>query len=945
MPFQSQAQWKWAFANKKPFAREWADKTPVKLSQLPAYSKKAATRGDFSAGAGEVIGGGQCRDAQGHFINCDDLQKTDQEVNPTSSMAAWNDALERQRIIDQQRKKLRKAEILAELGLAPKKTGAGKISPEERKRQERESQKRNEGAAHTKVGPGGRLGAYLSALADPDNPAELPNLVAMQLQELGLVSPSRFGRFFITGEGRAYINAARSGDMGAAREAMLRARESAAQQADDAAAQAEQQQLDAENRAFQQQIEAIEGTPQERRLLLAQKRREDYEKQQAGETRKPKAQPKPQNNTYGTGKVIAGSPKSTVKSYEYEEEEMPYHVPSSILKNMVVGYDFAEHHGLDHEGREYARKAMRGEPFRLDDMRRLKSLHESINGFEGSRERPSIEWVARQLMGGAAGYNWIDSVVTSYEHEMSRYKSSGSASMKPSMAASVNAIRGLDLQYYFSRGGSAKYISLGRKIANREEMDIDDIRAIKKYLEAHEGDRTDDWGNPADPTPEYIDWMIHGGDEGLEWANGRLRSIESVSETTKGLGESMIPSQSASSDAIRGLDLQFYFKRGGNVETIALARKIANRKELDVDDVRTMHAYFNRHDGDRTEGWANPADPSVAYINWMLHGGDAGLEWSNGQIERLKLKREKPQAPATETVKAERKYLRANERAAAGAANYVFPEERKFEITDAASVTNAINSWPQYRGIRKYEEFRKRLTDLAMSKGFSSYLPKAWMREANKNMSALKSFRRAYAGLAQAEKLLQSEKARASGQSSAIAVLSNAPQAENTRIPKETSKELVTVKDSAVSVGETVADKVFAEHVKNHLPAWDEMSIDEQMAAMGNALVAASSVVANQAPSQAVGTYKQSPFNWEIMDGAEYDPEPAKTKELLKVVEYKGKGKNTPSNPRLWRQAISEAKKRYAVYPSAYANQFAAKWYKKNGGKWSSEKEAAGILL
>lgn len=51
--------------------------------------------------------------------------------------------------------------------------------------------------------------------------------------------------------------------------------------------------------------------------------------------------------------------------------------------------------------------------------------------------------------------------------------------------------------------------------------------------------------------------------------------------------------------------------------------------------------------------------------------------------------------------------------------------------------------------------------------------------------------------------------------------------------------------------------------------------------------------------------------------------------------------KNVPTNPSLWSRAKSEAKKRFDVYPSAYANGWAAKWYKKRGGGWKSEKNEA----
>ena len=49
--------------------------------------------------------------------------------------------------------------------------------------------------------------------------------------------------------------------------------------------------------------------------------------------------------------------------------------------------------------------------------------------------------------------------------------------------------------------------------------------------------------------------------------------------------------------------------------------------------------------------------------------------------------------------------------------------------------------------------------------------------------------------------------------------------------------------------------------------------------------------------------------------------------------------KNKPTNPALWSRAKAAAKAKFDVYPSAYANGWAAKWYKKRGGGWKSVKE------
>lgn len=51
--------------------------------------------------------------------------------------------------------------------------------------------------------------------------------------------------------------------------------------------------------------------------------------------------------------------------------------------------------------------------------------------------------------------------------------------------------------------------------------------------------------------------------------------------------------------------------------------------------------------------------------------------------------------------------------------------------------------------------------------------------------------------------------------------------------------------------------------------------------------------------------------------------------EMMELIE-----KNVPKNKKLWSKAKSLARQKFDVYPSAYANAWAAKWYKKKGGGW-----------
>jgi hypothetical protein len=47
---------------------------------------------------------------------------------------------------------------------------------------------------------------------------------------------------------------------------------------------------------------------------------------------------------------------------------------------------------------------------------------------------------------------------------------------------------------------------------------------------------------------------------------------------------------------------------------------------------------------------------------------------------------------------------------------------------------------------------------------------------------------------------------------------------------------------------------------------------------------------------------------------------------------------NIPTQPDKWSYAKSQAKKKFDVYPSAYANAWAAKKYKELGGGWRKKK-------
>jgi hypothetical protein len=84
-----------------------------------------------------------------------------------------------------------------------------------------------------------------------------------------------------------------------------------------------------------------------------------------------------------------------------------------------------------------------------------------------------------------------------------------------------------------------------------------------------------------------------------------------------------------------------------------------------------------------------------------------------------------------------------------------------------------------------------------------------------------------------------------------------------------------------------------------------------------------------------------------------HDPDPERKGAPINVSNF-GKGKisedmenldekNVPTSPEKWAQAKSQAKAKFDVYPSAYANGWASKKYKAMGGGWKSVSEESQV--
>lgn len=80
-----------------------------------------------------------------------------------------------------------------------------------------------------------------------------------------------------------------------------------------------------------------------------------------------------------------------------------------------------------------------------------------------------------------------------------------------------------------------------------------------------------------------------------------------------------------------------------------------------------------------------------------------------------------------------------------------------------------------------------------------------------------------------------------------------------------------------------------------------------------------------------IGLGKDHPMTKQLEDLKSYA---YKWKKLKPDLNEKKSKKPKPTKPDLWSRAKSLARNKFDVYPSAYANAWAAKWYKSKGGGW-----------
>jgi hypothetical protein len=103
--------------------------------------------------------------------------------------------------------------------------------------------------------------------------------------------------------------------------------------------------------------------------------------------------------------------------------------------------------------------------------------------------------------------------------------------------------------------------------------------------------------------------------------------------------ETFKPTAKMAANAKKGLKLRDQFDRGGTEVGVHRAEQLVEQKDLSVEDIKSMHSYFARHEVDKngkTHEWGSDDNPSAGYVAWLLWGGEEGKAWADRHAARIK---------------------------------------------------------------------------------------------------------------------------------------------------------------------------------------------------------------------------------------------------------------------------------------------------------------------
>jgi hypothetical protein len=384
------------------------------------------------------------------------------------------------------------------------------------------------------------------------------------------------------------------------------------------------------------------------------------------------------------------------------------------------------------------------------------------------------------------------------------------------------------------------------------------------------------------------------------------------------MSQGFVPPQEVRSNAKRGLELRKKHNRGGTEVGVARARDLSNGSALSLDTVKRMSSYFSRHEVDKKgEGWGVD---SAGYIAWLLWGGDAGWSWAKKIIREQE---NKEKSSMTDVTTAYFGITKADKNPDGTLMVYGKATDDSLDIDqqicDPVWLDTAMPNWFKTGG-----NIREQHSQIAAG------VAKEYEKKADGHFISVLvvdpiSVKKVDAGVLKG-----------------FSIGIKSPRV--VRDTKAANGRIIDGQIVEVSLVDRPANPncqlVLAKSVNGESGVWKvEELIEKSDEITPEATEVVAEVVAEETPAVAEETPVEEIEIAKIEDEDKLEELGIEKKE--KEPNYEGVNRggegSEPADKELYNRVKAEAKKKFDVYPSAYANAWLVREYKKRGGTYKKE--------
>jgi len=484
-----------------------------------------------------------------------------------------------------------------------------------------------------------------------------------------------------------------------------------------------------------------------------------------------------------------------------------------------------------------------------------------------------------------------------------------SAGFVPPQGVRSNAKRGLELRAKYNRGGTEVGVARARDLSNGAALSLDTLKRMNSFFARHEVDKKGEgWGKDS---AGYIAWLLWGGDAGWAWAKRVIREQENKEKSTM---TDLTTSYFGIEKADRNSDGTLTVYGKATDDSIDIDQQICDSDWLN----RAMPAWFKSGGNIREQHSSIAAGVAKEYESKADGHYISALVVDPVSVKKVETGVLKGFSIGIKNPRVTRDKAASNGRIVDG------------QIVEVSLVDRPANPNCQLMLAKSAEGEEsliqvEDLIEIVKHPGHGSqaaHAPKKGGGGAAEQHEETRAAAAKQVGEAENEMHAANEKVQGDGETSRTKI-----QERSADVTQEAQEDISSAKDSLAAAKRAPNDSMYKEQVgnaskklKNAGDTLVDRGVNDAQKAVGKKLQAVSKTL--QDVSSSVGksvkgdiTKKEQDYEG-MLEGGE---------------------RSEPADKDLYNRVKAEAKEKFDVYPSAVANSWVVREYKKRGGKYRAK--------